>query len=138
MKPSIRGPYWAIRDGELGVYAVLSSGRRIFIGGGLSNVDNPNEHLQLISPVNEAARVYVRGQDGGTQRLVAVWPGSADVEFVARSIADVSWSPDSSQLVYATPNGELVLLDAANGSQQTIASGASAPVWTPPRYTVRQ
>jgi WD40 repeat protein len=133
------GPYWAVRDGRLGVYAVLSSGRRIFIGDDLSNVDNPNEHLQLLSPVNDAARVYVRGQDGGTQRLVAVWPGAADVEFTARSITDVSWSPDGSQLVYASPGGDLILLDAANGSQQTIASGgASAPLWTTPRYTVRQ
>lgn len=133
------GPYWATRDGQLGVYAVLSSGRRVFIGGGASNVDNPNEHLQLQSPVNDGARVYVRGQDGGTQRLVAVWPGAADVEFTARSIVDVSWSPDGSQLVYASPGGDLILLDAANGSQQTIASGgASAPLWTTPHYTVRQ
>lgn len=132
------GPYWATRGEQFGLYFTLNNGRRIFLNGGLSEVTDPNERLQLQSPVNPYARVYIRADNGGSLTLVAVWPEAPDREFVAPSLADVSWSPDSAQLVYASMGGELVVLDAASGGSQVIASGgARFPVWSPPRYLVK-
>ena len=134
----VNGPYWTMRGENLGVYFELNNGRRIWVGGDLSEITDPNEHLQLLSPANQFARVYVRANNGGSLTLVAAWPGASDIEFVAPTLADVSWSPDGSQLVFASPDGSLILLDTASGARSTIASGgARYPLCTTPHYTVR-
>jgi hypothetical protein len=134
------GPFWAYRNDQLGVYIETSGGKRLFIGGGVNEITSPFEHLQLQSPANGGARVYVRARNDGYLTLVASYPGASDVEFTAPTLQDVSWSPDSSQLIYASTSGDLIILDAATGAQQVIAAGVGAryPVWTPPRYLLRE
>jgi|GEM_PF-3912208 len=135
----IEGPYWSTYGDGLGLYFVLGDGRRLhWSANGLSDINDPNVHLQLQSPANPAARIYVRANNGNSLTLVAVYPGASDVEFVTPSLQDVSWSPDGSNLVYVAMDGNLVLLDAISGGQQVLATGgARYPVWTAPRYLVR-
>jgi WD40 repeat protein len=134
----VDGPYWALRNGNWGIYVRLASGRRVFMGEGGGDISDPFEHLQLASPASEAGRVYVRTDNGGSLTLVAVWPGAADFEFTAPSLQDVSWSPDGPQLVYASTGGELVLLDVSTGASQVLTGGGVRyPIWSSPRYLVR-
>jgi WD40 repeat protein len=132
------GPVWAVRGDRVGVYAVLSDGRRVFLSGDMTVLDNPNETLQVISPIQPGARVYLRSEDVGAQRLVAVWPGLPDREFTAISLLHVSWSPDGSQLVYGAPNGGLIWLDVATGEARVLVVGdARFPIWSPPLFSVQ-
>ncbi len=137
--PIIFGPVWATRSKRWGIYIQLQGGRRIWydMGGAPSDITDEFERLHLASPVdNDLGRVVIM-QDAGILTVRALWPNLPEREFQTPSLLDVSWSPDSPQLVYANPNGELVFLDLPSGDQRVIASGGVRyPMWSAPRYVV--
>ncbi len=137
--PIVDGPFWSTRGRQWGIYVRLSSGRRIWfdMGGAANEITDEFERLHLASPVdNDLGRVVII-RDEGTLTVLARWPNLPEREFQTPSLADVSWSPDSAQLVYVNTAGELIFLDIASGEQRMIASGGVRyPMWSAPRYVV--
>lgn len=134
----VNGPYWATHRGNLGVYAVLDNGRRIFVSGGVSDITDPLERLQLRSPVTADGRVNLYADNGHSLTLIVFWPNAPERFIEVRRFEDVSWSPDGAQLVYIGTDGNLTLFDAGSGETRVLAGGASTrPIWSPPLYEVR-
>lgn len=137
--PIVNGPVWATRSKRWGMYIQLQSGRRIWydMGGAPNEITDEFERLHLASPVdNDLGRVVIM-QDAGTLTVRALWPNLPEREFQTPSLKDISWSPDSPQLVYVNTNGELIFLDLPSGEQRVIAGGGVRyPMWSAPRYVV--
>ncbi|MFP4323877.1 MAG: hypothetical protein ACLFTK_15590, partial [Anaerolineales bacterium] len=116
------------------LYVEFNDGGRLFIGEGGGPLNDDLERLQLVNPSNQNGRVFQFSES----EFIVQWPGAGDITINANSLQNISWAPDSPRFVYATPDGQLVVGNAATGEQETIGSSASAPVWSSPVYRVQR
>lgn len=130
------GPVWALRGEQWGIYVELNNGRRLFIGGELSDMTTSPETLQVLSPIQAGASVFPKPGDGGLPIFAVAFPGQPEREFRAKSLFDISWSPFEAQIVYTTPTGEMMWLDIPSGNSRLLTQNASSPVWSAPRYWI--
>ena len=88
-------------------------------------VSPDGREIAFVSDRGGHRSIWVMSADGGTPRFVV----NADV------VDTLSWSPDATQLVYATPNGDapgLTLVDVATGTTRPLKTpkAAVSPSWS--------